>query len=530
MKKITLALVAFMLVLGMTQCKKEQQPNNTPTADGETVYITMKVADNGGKHVVYPGTGAVVYGNGDKIYVGNNGKYVGTLTYANGTFSGSITNPSTSDYLHFYFTGGKTPATNPTAGSTTSFTVDISNQSSKLPVLSYGHSTSKYIDGTTAYTCMLENQCGLVKFVPSIVTSEAISVGGMKTTATINFASGSEGITPVDATGSVTLYSVSDSEKWAILLPQNEVESPTVIVNRLIFIQTTIESVPVVTANLHYTQGVNIAMTTVPTGAVAGLFTINGNGDQVCFSQGNLQYNSTTGVWSFMEHQYDMVETTGQSVGTNYGILKTVSLFGWATSGYECNINYRPTTTDNNSAANYGPRSGSDLTTGYANCDWEVYNPISNGDNQSGLWRTLSKSEWDYVFSTRSTNSGIRYTKASVNNVNGVILLPDDWSTSYYTLNNTNSSDASFSSNTISATQWSTLEQYGAVFLPAAGARNGVYNYDVNGKGCYWSVTSDGVNTGFYAFQLYFNDSSLNPGYSGYRSNGGSVRLVRDVN
>ena len=128
MKKITLALMAVMLVLGMTQCKKEQPtPTPDPTPDGETVYISMKV-DDGGKHIVYPGTGAYVFEDGDKIYVGNNGHYVGTLTYGNGTFSGSITSPSTSDYLHFYFTGNNAP--NSLTVGTTDFTVDISDQRS----------------------------------------------------------------------------------------------------------------------------------------------------------------------------------------------------------------------------------------------------------------------------------------------------------------------------------------------------------------------------------------------------------------
>ena len=514
MKKITLALVAFMLVLGMTQCKKEQQPNNTPTADGETVYISMKVADNGGKHVVYPGTGAVVYGNGDKIYVGNNGKYVGTLTYANGTFSGSITNPSTSDYLHFYFTGGKTPATNPTAGSTTSFTVDISNQSSKLPVLSYGHSTSKYIDGTTAYTCMLENQCGLVKFVPSIATSKVISVGGMKTTATINFASGSEGITPVDATGAVTLYSVSDTEKWAILLPQNEVENPTVTISGYKHSSVT---VPAVTPNMYINSGVTITMPLE--GTINGLFTIGSN--QVYFSYGNLQYigSASTSYWKFADNQWDYLgKTTGQN-SSNQNVDR--DLFGWGTSGYNHGANcYQPWST----STTYSDYYDNNLT---GQADWG-YNPISNGGNQPNQWRTLTRWEWEYVFKSRTTPSGIRYAMANVNNINGVILLPDDWNASYYSLRSTNS-DGSFSGNTITASQWSALEQAGAVFLPAAGLRYGTSVSLVGSYGNYWSSSIndyDGEGYQWYFYDYYAGSvNDRNDIYEGF-----SVRLVRDVN
>ncbi len=537
MKKIILALVAFMLVLGMTQCKKEQPtPTPEPTPDGETVYISMKVDDGGAKHIVYPSTGIYVFESGDVIYVGNNGKYVGTLTYANGTFSGSITSPSTDDYLHFYFTGGKAPATAPTAGSTTSFTVDISDQSSKLPVLSYGHSTTKYIDGTTAYTCMLENQCGLVKFVPTIATSEAISVGGMKTIATINFASGNEGIAPVDATGAVKLYAASDSEKWAILLPQNEVENPTVIINH--FIQTTIESVPVVTANLYYTHGVNIAMTAVPTGAVAGKFTINENGDQVYFSQGNLQYigSASTPYWKFAEHQWDYLGTTTGQNSANQNVDR--DLFGWGTSGWNNgNEYYMPYNTTNNGNSSsigygYGPTDGTNsynLTGDYANADWGVYNAISNGGDMPGLWRTLTIAEWDYVLNSRSTPSGIRFVRAEVNGVNGLILLPDDWSVSVYALDQTSANNgAGFLKNVITAESWVTLESVGAVFLPCTGYRTLEMVRDSGSRGDYWSSSVyDNNNTN--AWPLFFDSGMCLTNSSNSRTIGKSVRLVQDV-
>ena len=54
--------------------------------------------------------------------------------------------------------------------------------------------------------------------------------------------------------------------------------------------------------------------------------------------------------------------------------------------------------------------------------DWG--NTIGSG------WRTLTSAEWTYLFDSRTTTSGVRYAKATVNGVSGVILLPDDWSTS----------------------------------------------------------------------------------------------------
>lgn len=205
------------LVLGLGQCKKQEKPTTTDT-EGKKVYITVNAGHDGTKHEIYPNTGAYVFTNGDLLYVGNNGHFIGTLEYQDGAFSGGIYEPSTTDYLHFYFLGGKGPQA-PEAG-TESFTVSIADQSDNLPVLSYAPSTQKYTDGNATYSTMLRNKCALVKFDLSMATNNAVTVSNMLTEATINFAT--PGITPTATTGSMTLYSESGTEKWAILLPQDE--------------------------------------------------------------------------------------------------------------------------------------------------------------------------------------------------------------------------------------------------------------------------------------------------------------------
>jgi fibronectin type 3 domain-containing protein len=268
-----------------------------------------------------------------------------------------------------------------------------------------------------------------------------------------------------------------------------------------------------------------------PEGAINGLFTINDNGDQVYFSKGNLQYNKTTNEWSFMEHQYDIVETQGQNVGENYANQNIVSLFGWGTSGWNNgNVYYQPWDTQDNGNYNqgdgYGPTDGTDFTydlTGeYSLADWGVHNFINN---TTGAWRTLTQSEWIYVFITRT---GIRYAYAQITGtsngtVNGMILFPDDWSTSIYNPNNYNQSGANFSSNSIPATQWSSLEAAGAVFLPAVGSRNETSVYSVGFLGYYWSASAsfynaDCVNFGDGMLLIVSNWNS--------RKFGQSVRLV----
>ena len=289
------------------------------------------------------------------------------------------------------------------------------------------------------------------------------------------------------------------------------------------------------TAYFTYTGGSGSA----PEGAIAGKFTINASGNKVYFSQGNLQYQASTNIWRFAENQWDYVGTQTDPFGNvggtvsgsdNRNIGSTYSgwidLFGWGTSGWNSgNTYYRPWDSNSSNGGTYGPTRNANLTDIYANADWGVYNAISNGGNQAGLWRTLTKDEWVYVFNTRSTSSGIRYVKANVNNVNGVILLPDDWSSSYYSLSlsSANTTGASFSSNTITLSQWNTLEQHGAVFLPAAGLRGGTSVSYVGSHGFYWSVSSYNA---IFAYEMVIEDLDLFT-FNYYRYSGQSVRLVR---
>ena len=310
-KAITLAMT-LAVAMCFSQCKKNVETLSTAAGDG--VRISLSV--DGGKHDVFPTTGAVVYGNGDVIYVGHNGKYVGSLTYANGTFSGTIYPESEADdYLHFYFTGGKTPETAPTAGATESFTVSIADQSSKLPVLSYGHSTAKYSSETKAYSATLLNKCGLVKFAPATATSETVTVGGMKTEATINFAT--PGITPTATTGTITLNPVSDDAKWAILLQQDAVENPTVTISG--YTCSIAGGVPAITENVYLKDGLSITMAvgaTVTTTAVSSITTTTASSGGNVTSEGGGTVTAKGVCWSISENPTISDSKTEDGTGT----------------------------------------------------------------------------------------------------------------------------------------------------------------------------------------------------------------------
>jgi hypothetical protein len=276
---------------------------------------------------------------------------------------------------------------------------------------------------------------------------------------------------------------------------------------------------------------------TAPTGAIDSKFTINGDGDQVYFSQGNLQYQASTNTWKFAESQYDYIGDANSNISSSYD--GWIDLFGWGTSGCHdandpYNVNYQPWSSSDSLLDNeynsygYGPSSNMpdmNLTGTSANYDWGVNNPISNGGNTANQWRTLTQPEWSYILNTRNTTSGIRFAKAQVNDVNGVILLPDDWTTDTYNLNNTNNIGASYNSNVINASQWAMIENAGGVFLPAAGGRFGTTAADVGSTGFYWLSSSNSSCCAYYVYIYNFGIYLVD--YRRYL--GRSVRLVCDV-
>ena len=259
--------------------------------------------------------------------------------------------------------------------------------------------------------------------------------------------------------------------------------------------------------------------TSVPVGAINGLFSVSAT-QQVYFSQGNLQYQASTDTWRFATNQWDFVGGTNNS-GQNYGNVTGssnnlispsysgwIDLYGWSTAN-------NPT----NSSTDWMPFTDFQ--------DWGN-NTISNGGNQGNQWRTLTITEWQYVLEARSTNSDIRYAKAKVNGVNGVIILPDDWTMSWFMLHNSNQSDVAYDSNIIDVETWiADLESKGAVFLPASGQRQGTTLYAIGGNGWYWSATTYGS---WYAYNLHFTNDNLQSDVASYHYCGQSVRLVQDHN
>jgi len=248
-----------------------------------------------------------------------------------------------------------------------------------------------------------------------------------------------------------------------------------------------------------------------PAGSINSIFNVGTSASPkyVYFSEGNLQYSQSADKWSFMEHQYDMVETTGMNVGTNYADQDIVSLFGWGTGN-------NPTKTGGGVAE-------------YENyTEWGT-NTIYSGTTATTNWRTLTRDEWENLFANH------QYGYVMILNgsqwICGVAIDPS----STTTLN----TDHSHWSNNMYMTGLDAFiadaEAGGWLFLPAAGLRTGTNVTNVSDPGScagyYWSSTKeyDSLLEFYQSNYMWIrrNDDAMinrNPGFIGH-----SVRLVKDA-
>ena len=277
-----------------------------------------------------------------------------------------------------------------------------------------------------------------------------------------------------------------------------------------------------------------------PAGALPGKFTINGSGNKVMFSQGNLRANfNTSWTWSFFPDQWGYVGNASNNTNiTGNGTVSTASdylyvdLFGWvgASSSWTDAAKYGISkSTATNAENGYGTSATEALKS-----DWGNVDGISSG------WRTLTSAEWGYIFTERTTGGTVfgtsqaRYAHATIRTdisggVNGMILFPDGVSiaASEVTTAGTVNDTSAWGTKCTSA-QWTALAAKGCVFLPAAGEREAATATHVGSYGHYWSSSPDAYNVNG-AYAVKFESGILYPQNTHYRNYGFSVRLVRAV-
>lgn len=243
----------------------------------------------------------------------------------------------------------------------------------------------------------------------------------------------------------------------------------------------------------------SITFAETPFYALHGVFSVSET-KKVRFSAGNLQYIQSTKTWSFAGHQYDFI---GEANIEDGALADKIDLFGWSGSTGSAKWGISTSTDNGDYAGDFA--------------DWGKN--LSDG----GTWRTLSSDEWRYIFEQR-TNADNLWSRGSINGVNGLIILPDNFEQPAditWTAKANN-----WTTNAYNLTQWAALESLGAVFLPAAGRRSqGGTIYNVQDYGYYWSSSFN--NTAAYHIQFLVSD--LIPEYLNGRCNGNSVRLVQDL-
>lgn len=557
-RKGTALLLACVLLIGFTQCKKEQSVEPT---QNQGVHITLSV-DNGastpstgsatdsatdGSRVIvnpyagYPDYATVTFEDGDEIWVGNNGVCCGGLEYEDGLFKGFIDPASEDDYLHFYFLGNKGIYQSESG----QVIADITDQRSEFPVISYAHSTVKYNPSLTSYTAKLQNYCALAVFQTKVEEEPLwlgidapVTINGMNNTVSVNFgannaaagAAGEPFTFSKSGDGNIILHpeieNYYNTIRWAILLPQEAVTGVTATAPG--YGTSAPFDMPKIVANSYPDRVLFVNFeSSLPIGALNGLFIVDESGKQVFFSQGNMQYQASSATWRFAENQWDYVGNGNANISPTYD--GWIDLFGWGTKD-------DPTQTSTNNPS-------------YGWADWGG-NAISNGSNTLNCgWRTLSKDEWDYLLFTRSNGYAVngtanaRYTLATINtdgtSVHGMILFPDSYSdgrTNHYpnygdvdgvtwgTINFTGGAYDEWTTRCTTA-GWAGLESKGCVFLPAAGIRNGTTVYSPNEIVYCWTSSPNDNNT---AYGVHAQHTVVEVNDNLVRHGGMSVRLVRN--
>lgn len=530
-KNILKTLALAMLLV--SACNKSEIVNDeNAEKKGFALPVTVNATRGGDdtKATYNESTRKLSFSAGDKLFVsgivgGYDYEFAGTLDYvpATGKFSGTI-------YTSKEWTG--------TADAL--FTAAIGNNSYIIATLlpagyeSYGY---LYIQTHDEY-----NDEAALNNTYTLATSKAAAVEQFSCELAVSYSSGFA-LAPVNAILNFTITGLAASTDVDVSLTGSEyiitktvttdgsgnatfgagVESGTDLNDLSLTVGgnpiTLVSSSKVLAAGKIY----NITRSAVdPNAPLPGIFSISA-GQTVQFSKGNLQYQASTGTWRFAEHQYDYV---GNAAGNNTSSGRNtqsgwIDLFGWGTSGKTFasgyGTAYQPwaTSTTNNQ---YGPTNGtSGLTDDYANGDWGV--------NMGTGWRTLTSGEWTYLLNTRG---GTRYCKATVNSKTGLVIFPDSYShpAGVTAVASANTTGAAFTTNSWSGEDWTKMETAGAVFLPAAGFRNGTSVIVVGSNGYYWSSTPNGTDN---AYGLNFSSYGVSPAAYSSRSYGVSVRLVQEV-
>ena len=331
----------------------------------------------------------------------------------------------------------------------------------------------------------------------------------------------------VNQVDSLNKATIEGADTLCLLLPRMAVERDTIVIAK-----TTYEYV-------FIRDTVKADTPDTPSEVLNGAFSVSAD-KKVRFSKGNLQYTRSTQTWSFAEHQYDMIGTdnvtggdvsfdakSGYETKSSTALADKIDLFGWSGSTATAKWGVSTSTQETDYSGDFA--------------DWGA----NIGDGRT--WYTLSKDEWEYVLKgrTNATNlngaARINLNDDGTEYINGVVLLPDDWTCpagltlkSGFT-SGLSSVQAFADVQQISLSDWQSLEDAGAVFFPATGYRHPCMDVmDVQYEGYYWSATSEMVSypEGSYTSIEYYYANFYSTGVrvsDHWVYTGLAVRLVTNV-
>ena len=493
MKKLSLVIAALAMMLGITQCKKQEDPVGGKLITQEVTFTTS--FGDGSKFNVTEGTGpdagtlSLSWVEGDEITVTDDAATpnVSTLECKSvsdggktGTFKGTITSTEGAELT---FTVGDEPKyKNQHFTSITKKEIYLKGTSVFKKNGDYGEIPMKL-----PYAILKVDLAELAPESGSTDVSVKIGgIGGNEVAKVINVSASYCQVyllLPLTATGQTTLTFDNNNGK------------------------TITKSYPLA-PNGFYTGGGNGGYAPVePTFSVSETTTVK-------FSPGNLYWDGSK--FKFEAKQWSFASTWDASYVSHFFWSKTAS------------VAYAASYSDGSAAS--GDVFFTNATETTANENFQV-----SGETK-GTWRTLSNDEWAYLLNTSGSsgrNDANRFAKALVNGVKGLLVFPDgytlpsdyttaDGGTGMAKVNKTSSTDAPWPDASIPETTWTLMESAGVVFLPAAGSRTGtsVSNFE---SGYYWSSTTSAKTS---AYHMQFLSGNVNTANTS-RKTGRPVRLVR---
>ena len=504
MKKTLMSLMALATLLIFASCQKE-----TTLGNGTQFRATME--DCTSAKTTLNGT-ALEWVSGDQIVIyGTAGSGIYSATPQSpatvAVFDNVSGNSGNAPFRAFYPTTLTTDGVNVTLSATQTY---VEGSINEFPM--YAESSNEELS--------FKNLCGVLKLnltktgvnIISITVTAASEINGTFSVAynggdpELEYVSGGTNTTTLTC---ATAQSIASGKDFYIYLPEGSYSGLRIEMNtndNRYCVKTANTAINV--ARSQYTlialgeSNLNF-VEPLPQGALSGLFTINSDGDQVRFSQGNLQYQASNDIWRFAEHQYDYVGGGNENISATYS--GWIDLFGWGTGN--------------------NPLLSSTSDYDYSTfVDWGV-NPISNGGMENNQWRTLTEGEWSYLLLERQ-NATTKYGSGNINGIGGMIVLPDSWELPDGCTFNPGMNG--WNNNSYTLVQWINMEANGALFLPAAGYK---WQSDpiVLDAGDYQTASTYTTNGDCDVYRVAFSSNTLYAiDYDHNRRTKRSVRLVRD--